>query len=255
MYMKKWIRLFSLAFVAILVNIGSNRHFDKFSYSQTKEHYLWQNHHKLVHFLAFSKTWRDSLILDSIPAQELLAIVYPEILRHSASQDTFETQIMQALYIPYGTEEADFSLGYFQMKASFCEQIEQYLQKEKVLFPHFQPLYQYQNTDSVIIRSKRLERMLDPAWSLQYLQAFYQIVLYRFPHLRNLPPEERIRFLATAYNRGFLCSEAEIKRFYSIKLYPYGAGKLKKYYYGKRNFCSYSELAVYGFQNSLSQEQ
>ena len=174
--MKKWIRLFSLAFVAILVNIGSNRHFDKFSYSQVKEHYLWQNHHKLVHFLAFSKTWRDSLIPDSIPAQELLAIVYPEILRHSTAQDTFETQIMQA---------------------------------------------------------------------------FYQIVSYRFPHYRDLPSEERVRFLASAYNRGFLCSEAEIKRFYSIKLYPYGASKLKKYYYGKGNFCSYSELAVYGFQKVI----
>ncbi len=217
------------------------------------EKYVEKNQHKASDFLKSSQNLTDSLILDSIPAQELLAIVYPEILRHSASQDTLEKKIMQALYIPYGTEEADFSLGYFQMKASFVEQIEQYLQKEKNLFPHFQPLYQYQNTDSVIIRSNRLERMLDPAWSLLYLQAFYQIVSYRFPHYRDLPSEERVRFLASAYNRGFLCSESEIKRFYSIKLYPYGLSKFKKFYYGKGNFCSYSELAVYGFQNSLSQ--
>ncbi len=64
---------------------------------------------------------------------------------------------------------------------------------------------------------------------------------YRFPQKRGTTVENEIRFLATAYNRGFLCSEAEIEKWMQIQAFPDGANASRKQY-------NYGDIAYYAYQ-------
>ncbi len=57
---------------------------------------------------------------------EVVAIIYPELLRYNYLKDFFETSSLELVYVNYGSEAADFSIGHFQMKPSFVEQLEKY---------------------------------------------------------------------------------------------------------------------------------
>lgn len=58
---------------------------------------------------------------------EALAIVSPELIRWTAFKDFFETTALELLYVKKGKTYADFSIGHFQIKPSFVEQLEAYV--------------------------------------------------------------------------------------------------------------------------------
>ena len=60
--------------------------------------------------------------------QEVMAVVYPELLRYSPAQDVIEVEVNRRLYALHnlGGVRTDFSMGLFQMKPSFAERIEGY---------------------------------------------------------------------------------------------------------------------------------
>jgi hypothetical protein len=100
-----------------------------------------------------------------------LAIVFPEMIRWSAFNDFIETAAVEQLYVRQGKAVADFSIGHFQMKPSFIEDLEQYVSEHPYL----------RAAQSVVIterdlrkaRTLRISRMKTFDWQLRYAHAFW----------------------------------------------------------------------------------
>ena len=105
------------------------------------------------------------------------------------------------------------------MKPSFVERLEKYLKDNWLTV--YSDVWEYTETDETEIRQKRVVRMKNLRWQLRYLRAFYGAVLHRFPQ-QFVRPEGKIRFLAAAYNRGFMQSEEEILRWSKQHAFPHG---------------------------------
>lgn len=51
-----------------------------------------------------------------LPADQLTAIIFPELIRYSTFQNFFETKTLEYVYVQQGSTVVDFSIGHFQMK-------------------------------------------------------------------------------------------------------------------------------------------
>ncbi|TAF64921.1 MAG: hypothetical protein EAZ55_09675 [Cytophagales bacterium] len=139
----------------------------------------------------------------------VIAIAFPELLRFNQLQNHAEVTSLEFLYVNFGENYADFSIGYFQMKPSFVQKIEELLASQQL--SSFQKIYSYNTAKSDIeIRKARIERLNNIEWQLQYLNAFYWLmeISYRTKYWTNT--EEKLRFYAAAYNYGFWKPEKEI---------------------------------------------
>lgn len=175
-------------------------------------------------------------------AQEGMAIVFPELIRYNLLRDLLETQALSLLYVEEGSETVDFSIGHFQMKPSFVEQLEAYaLAHPALAWPTDLAAYPEAQTGKAQ-RQARLERLKQLEWQIRYLAAFQQVCAHRFPFLKGLAAPERLRFLAAAYNGGFMHSAARIRQNADKELFPYGAR-----YWGEQ-YC-YAAIAVDYFQH------
>ena len=165
--------------------------------------------------------WSDSLEKDGIEPDFALSIVFPELIRYSSIADYIEVKGLEVLYVQYGQDYADFSMGLFQMKPSFAERIEsdiiQYRLTDK--FPSLSSLNP-KATDNVETRKERIIRLKDKYHQLLYLEAFIRIMDTINPDLVNAKAKDRLSFYSTAYNTGYFKDEQVIrdemtrKRFY-----------------------------------------
>lgn len=162
------------------------------------------------------------------------AIAFPEMVRYSELSNMFETATIETLYTKFGTKYADFSVGIFQMKPSFVESLEKYLQENWLTV--YKDVWQYDVETEIDIRAKRVARMKTLKWQLRYLRAFYSVILHKFP--TQLTQENAVNFLAAAYNRGFHKSADEILRWSKIFAFPHGIRYTGKQY-------NYAEIAQY----------
>ena len=83
------------------------------SYREAIE-FLDENDSIINEYLGYDKQYKN----------EKLAIVFPELLKYTLYQDLLETTALELIYTSYGKSYADFSIGYFQMKPSFIEDLE-----------------------------------------------------------------------------------------------------------------------------------
>ncbi|MCP3931869.1 MAG: hypothetical protein GY705_22570 [Bacteroidetes bacterium] len=155
-------------------------------------------------------------------SREVLSVVFPELIRYNMFRDFLETKALEILYVQFGAEKADFSIGPFQMKPSFIEQIEDVVKNDPLTYPSFEFIYNYNVNDEKSIRKERLRRIQSFEWQLKYAFVFYQIGLNNFEEQFNGSQENEIRFLATAYNTGFEKSLEEINKWMQIPTFPYG---------------------------------
>lgn len=136
------------------------------------------------------------------------AIVFPELIRYSALRDKVETTALKTLYVQYGQQFANFSVGYFQMKPSFAEEVEKawmnYFPETSIVFDTLQ------SSDS---RLKRVERLSNQRDQVIYLYCFYTLMQDRLKDYPNMDVEYKVCIMATAYNRGFKLSIRELDRF------------------------------------------
>ncbi|WP_455620998.1 hypothetical protein [Parabacteroides sp.] len=153
--------------------------------------------------------WEEVFSTLDVDATECEAIVFPEQLRFSRLQDGMEQTALLGLYVTGGKEKANFSIGLFQMKPSFAEQVEAAWMKSPSR--HTYRLY-FDLTDNREQRRRRLERITDERWQCVYLALFVRLMDEREPSLKELPGEERIRLLATAYNMSFTASLEELQQ-------------------------------------------
>lgn len=131
------------------------------------------------------------------------AIVYPELLRYNYIQDFIETSGLELIYMRYGAKTADFSIGHFQMKPSFAEHIEKYIEKNVVDFYHYKKLIITQKTTPLKQRKLRLTRLKQMDWQLTYLHAFIAICDHKFHFIKFTTSKDKLRFFAACYNIGF----------------------------------------------------
>jgi hypothetical protein len=153
--------------------------------------------------------WQQEFDLFGVDGHVAEAIVFPELIRYSMWQDEIERVAVNGLYVSKGREGADFSIGRFQMKPSFAEEVEQAwnhssLSKEYGFVFNVQP-----NNEA---RRSRIRRLTTMQGQCRYLAIFIRLLQQRHPQLSQLPAKEQVRFLATAYNRSFSASFRQIQK-------------------------------------------
>lgn len=173
--------------------------------------------------------------------KEVTAIIFPELIRYNSIQDKIETFALETLYVQYGKEYANFSVGEFQIKPSFAERLEiDFLKKfgGKELLRHFQ-INATDTIQSEASRTKRLKRIKSKEGMINYLCLFWKVISTKYPTWKN--EEEKIRFFATAYNCGYWKSTTDIESFQSKKFFHTGFSINSTKY-------KYADIAWYYFQ-------
>lgn len=144
------------------------------------------------------------------------AVVFPEVLRYNALCNIIETTMIQALYVQFGKQYADFSIGVFQMKPSFVEALERELFRtgNRHFFNISANLSQ-----SKYARRARAVQLNSEKGQIFYLALFMITVRSRFPELETMTAHQQVRFYATAYNYSYNASYASIMRKQRFKEY------------------------------------
>ena len=180
----------------------------------------------------------------NIPAKELMAIVFPELIRYNTVFDAIEINSLKFLYVSEGKDYADFSVGYFQMKPSFAEMVEHDLAELKdTLFVSRSKLSGLYNlADNAPNRKARIARITSVEMQLQYLCAFYKICQEKFADKKFSSTAEKVKFFSTCYNAGYHRDYESLQTF-----------QKKKYYHTGKFFTSqlynYADISDYYFIN------
>jgi hypothetical protein len=185
-------------------------------------------------------------IIDQTNADEdiLISVVFPERIRYSVIRNYFETEALKLLYTKYGSETVDFSIGDLQLKPSFAEKIESYIQQNEELKINYSKLL-INKDKPVSIREERVRRLELLPWQIHYICAFYEIVIMKYG-LTEKTVLQKILFIASAFNHGFDKGEQAINDHIDIKLFPYG-----KHYPGKQY--AYTDVALDFYKHTLKE--
>lgn len=144
--------------------------------------------------------------------QFMQSVVFPEVMRYSSLKDDIETESLHALYVQFGEDYANFSIGLFQMKPSFAQQVEQ---KATLLlsdsFNHELQL-SIKAADAAAEREERVNRLRDNDWQLIYLTAFICICDKIYSDKVFMNEADRLQWYATVYNAGFDKTNAFISK-------------------------------------------
>ncbi|HOZ31115.1 MAG TPA: hypothetical protein PLL66_09375 [Bacteroidales bacterium] len=153
---------------------------------------------------------RTGLEKENIKPAFAIAIVFPEIIRYSAILNIIESSALKTLYIQNGEKYADFSIGYFQMKPSFAETIENINNKILQKAGHKTGLFNTNKT--VAARKERILRLDNAQWQLRYLILFIKIMNAKYSKFSFDDEIEKLKFYATAYNFGFTSDFSTINK-------------------------------------------
>lgn len=191
-------------------------------------------------FVSENKNWMKQLSGKyDVEYSEAIAMVFPELVRYSALRDKMEITLLKALYINLGEDYANFSIGQFQMKPSFAEALHK---KAPMLKGRLKKLFQEKSKSDDIkkYRSAIVRDLENPESQFLYLIAFLKICENVYP-LEDIDEDERLRFLATAYNYSFQKSFDEVNKMTG-----------KKFFYTKLvrgDSYSYADISVYWYVN------
>jgi hypothetical protein len=198
----------------------------------------WQ---KALTFIEDNKIWiKPALARHDIPYDEAVAVIFPELVRYSALRDKMEITLLKTLYRNLGDDYADFSIGVFQIKPSFAEDIQNrvFAGMNRELKDLFRKKSSF--SDQRSYRASVISDLENPETELNYLIAFYKICERRFK--KDWPDKaSKVRFLATAYNAGFRKSAREIEEMSDRKFFNTKLFKTENY--------SYSDISLYWFNH------
>lgn len=181
---------------------------------------------------------------NKIPYSEAMAVIFPELVRYSALRDKMEITLLKALYINLGEEYANFSIGQLQMKPSFASKIRiesaLYLKSRSGI--SFRQPSDYDDIHNY--RKSIVADLEDVRSEFGYLIAFLKICekKYKTGHMND---EDRIRFLATAYNFGFDNDISQITKMSEQKYFHTKIIKPSETY-------SYSEISLYWYNQFMA---
>lgn len=171
--------------------------------------------------------------------KEVKAVIFPELIRYNAIQDKIETFALESLYIQYGKDYANFSIGQFQLKPSFAEAIEIDFLKLFGTSPLgvISKIKSEDALQNVAARSGRLKKLKESKSALNYVCLFFKILETKYPNWKT--DEEKIKFFACAYNSDYRKSKDEITSLIPKKFFHTGVISSRKY--------CYAEIAWYFF--------
>ncbi|MCR5759483.1 MAG: hypothetical protein K6G39_03930, partial [Bacteroidales bacterium] len=149
--------------------------------------------------------WR-SFDVDPLIAE---SVVWPEMERYSRLQDLMETTANYGAYVTTG-KGPDYSIGQFQMKPSFVEELEKAWMRSG-LARQYDLWFDTDNTATA--RRIRITRLQKEEWQVIYVGVFLRLLYASYGSfnkkgehtqdgLETLPVYEQVRLAATAYNRG-----------------------------------------------------
>lgn len=214
-----------------------------FATAQEDYHKIFSNDYdKAVQFLAEEGKWMDAVIQShGLKPGEVKAVVFPELIRYNSIQDRIETFALESLYIKNGKAYANFSIGRFQIKPSFSENVEMDFIK---MFGESELKRKLGTSASDTIqniasRDARLQRIKDKQIQLTYVCLFFKVMEKEYPTWKT--EKEKIKFFASAYNSDYQKSADEIRKFISKKFFHTGFVAAQRY--------SYADIAWYYFQN------
>jgi hypothetical protein len=167
-----------------------------------------------------------------LPAKELKAIVFPELIRYNGVFDALEVESLKYLYVSEGKHYANFSVGYFQMKPSFAEMVEEDARKMHVDAWMKNADWKYILTDTETGRRERVSRLCTTSDQVLYLCLFYKICELRFSNVKFDTPTDRLKFFATCYNAGYHLSYQTLLSLQSKNNFlSYNYSSISAYYY------------------------
>lgn len=176
---------------------------------------------------------------DAQNKRQILSIVFPELIRYDVLKDVLERSSNYVSYINFGSHHTDFSVGYFQMKPSFIESLEEYVNNHEELC-HWQFIVAEGNPRKS--RKVRLDRLNRFDWQIIYAQCYWDIAEVHFKDVAFQSDLEKLRFYSAAYNFGFKKSIPSIMEWQDVKSFPYGSNYTKT----QR---SYSDFAADFYEN------
>lgn len=139
------------------------------------------------------------------------SIVFPELIRYNRLYDVFETGSLCLLYSRFGSDYANFSIGYFQMKPDFAKSLEEFMANlQEIDWAKRLEIGNLNGADDFNHRMDRIRRLQDSTWEMRYLIAFIKCCRIKHHIGKNQDPQSQIRFLSTAYNAGWQLSTNEI---------------------------------------------
>lgn len=161
----------------------------------------WTNAERYV--VEHHEEWKQEFNLFNVDSRLAEAIVFPELIRYSMWKDEIERVAVNGLYISKGREGADFSIGRFQMKPSFAEEVEKAWNTSSLSREYG---FSFNLADNNEARRSRVRRLSTMQGQCRYLAIFIRLQQLRLPQLQQLSMEQQVRLLATAYNRSFSAS-------------------------------------------------
>lgn len=152
------------------------------------------------------------------PEERLMAIalVAPEISQFSEFCDFLELRTLYAVYV--NTGKSDFSVGLFQMKPSFVEDLEFHIKKDKELRRRYSSLLPKGSEKEQ--RRFRLTNLSTLQGQLKYLEVFIEIAKRKTKSLSAQDEMDKLRYWATLYNSGLNRPEEDIRRLEKVKMFP-----------------------------------
>ena len=155
-------RYFSIGFFSLIFIFSIDHNFNRIFNDSYDEaiNFIQLNNDLLINELGQDDSIRN----------EKIAIVFPEILKFSIYKDIIETKALELIYVNYGKEQADFSIGYFQMKPSFIEKIELEIMNNDYLQREYYYLIEFNVEDEKSKRKERINRLSTIEWQLKYFQ-------------------------------------------------------------------------------------
>lgn len=154
--------------------------------------------------------WQEIWQEYDVPCDIAEAVIFPELIRYGLFQDKMESTAVRNLYVTRGTGGCDFSIGRFQMKPSFAEDLEKRWMSSGLAREY--NLY-FDTKDNEMARRVRISRLEKEEWQCIYLAVFLKMLYldygsfnkdgeYTQKGIDALPIQEQVRLASTAYNRG-----------------------------------------------------
>jgi len=195
-------------------------------------------------FVRENEVWMSNLLDDNKVDYHLaMSMVFPELVRYSAICDRMEISLLKALYVHYGTDYANFSIGVFQIKPSCAEEILREIPDlhDKKLAVRFKTI-----NSSISENEKRaiiVNELEDSKSQLLYVVAIVKLLNKMYRNYKWNSNLDKLKFYAAAYNCGFSSSELFIRKQIDARSFHTGLIRSDNHY-------SYADIAAYYFMNS-----
>ena len=189
-------------------------------------------------------TWR-SFDVDPLLAE---AVVWPEVERYSRLQDALETAANYGTYITTGGGP-DFSIGLFQMKPSFVEEMEKAWMRSGLARQY--ELW-FDTADNATARRIRISRLQKEEWQVIYVGVFLRLLYASYGSfnkkgertqegIETLPVKEQVRLAAPGYGNLDRLREHASEKHFHYAFIP--SARTKRYCYATLAWKHYKKIA------------